>query len=849
MSQYLAYYDMTYFIIQTNLVKTSQSVNTLLILFSSFLVFIMQPGFALLEVGQVQAKNTANVAMKNLMDWSQGVLTYFLAGAAVASLVGSLTAPGPVSLAAAFQYVTDPTALAGWLFGAVFAMTAATIVSGAVAGRIKFTTYLVFGLIIVTVIYPVVQGMAWEGLLTADGYVGQVLGTGYIDFAGSTVVHMTGGIAGLIAAARIGPRNIRYQDDTESAIPGHSVFLSLLGAFILAFGWYGFNVGSYATVLSANGVFEGPMLANVAVNTTLAMGAGAIAAAVVTAIIREVPDPLYSANGLIAGLVAITAGAAYVTWWGSILIGAVGGAMVMPVHNWVVSRLQVDDAISVFPVHAVPGAAGTLLVPLFAAGSNGSWQMLGANQFLMQAIGITLIASWTVISTIVGFSFIERVLGFDLRVTIEEEEAGLDASEHNIRAYPEFAKTNGGAAVNHDELDTEASKASTDSVDKPDTETTVWRGQEVEISQKTEYERELEALTSRLELALDATDTGVWEWDPDTDEVIWDETSERLFGYEPGEFTGTFEDFADRLPADEVTRIETEMNTALETGGEYNADFRVEPPDGDQRWVQARGVVQYDNDGTPDRMIGIQTDITERKAREQELQETKQELEQSNEKLEQFAYVASHDLQEPLRMVSSYMDLLQNEVGGDLDDAEQEYFDYAINGAERMKAMIDGLLTYSRVQTEADQFEEVAVDNVLEETLQDLELKLSQSNAVVEHEELPRVQADDNQLGQVFQNLIKNAVEHGGENTHIEVTARRRDSETEFAVADDGPGIPEDRQNEIFGIFDKGGDSDGTGIGLAVCQQVVERHGGDIWIDSAEGDGTTFRFTIPDDPG
>jgi Amt family ammonium transporter len=305
-------------VLQTNVVDIAHSVNTVWVLLASFLVFFMQPGFSLLEAGQVRAKNVANVAMKNLMDWSLGILGYFLAGLGVATLVGAATSPGAVSAAAAFSYINDPTAWIGWLFGAVFAMTAATIVSGAVAGRVRFGTYVWYAIAVSVIIYPVVQGLTWQGgLLSADGFLGSALGTGYMDFAGGTVVHMTGGVAGLVAAALLGPRQGRFDEDGESnPIPGHSAFLAMLGTFVLAFGWYGFNVGTQATVLTEGGAFNGAALGRVALNTTLGMGAGTVASALVTTAVRGDPDPLFTANGMLAGLVAVTAGAAHVTWWG-----------------------------------------------------------------------------------------------------------------------------------------------------------------------------------------------------------------------------------------------------------------------------------------------------------------------------------------------------------------------------------------------------------------------------------------------------------------------------------------------------------------------------------------------------
>jgi PAS domain S-box-containing protein len=246
--------------------------------------------------------------------------------------------------------------------------------------------------------------------------------------------------------------------------------------------------------------------------------------------------------------------------------------------------------------------------------------------------------------------------------------------------------------------------------------------------------------------------------------------------------------------------------------------------------------------------FAIYTDITERNEREAELKEYKQELEASNEKLERFAYIASHDLQEPLRMISSYIDLLEAQLGDELDEDARENMEFVSNGADRMREMIDGLLTYSRVQTEADPFEVVEPNDILDEVRQDLEIKIEGSNATVDFGNLPTVTADRNQLGQLFQNLLKNAIEHGGDSVRIEVTAAQHDETTEFSVADNGPGIPPYLEDDLFGIFDKGEDSDGTGIGLAVCKEIVDRHGGDIWVDSTVGDGTTFSFTIPEVP-
>jgi len=235
----------------------------------------------------------------------------------------------------------------------------------------------------------------------------------------------------------------------------------------------------------------------------------------------------------------------------------------------------------------------------------------------------------------------------------------------------------------------------------------------------------------------------------------------------------------------------------------------------------------------------------ERAEREQALETYKNKLEESNENLQEFAYIASHDLQEPLRSVTSYADLLESEYGEILDDEGEFYVTRIVDNASQMSSMIDALLQYSRVKTQTSSFDEIDVDNVLDKTLSRLELLINESAAEITAGELPRVTADENQLGQVFQNLIKNAIEHGGETPIIEIAARDTGNAWEFAVSDNGPGIPAEQQERIFEIFQQATtDGDGAGIGLAVCERIVSRHRGDIWVESDDS-GATFKFTTP----
>ncbi|MBV0901295.1 PAS domain-containing protein [Haloarcula salina] len=268
--------------------------------------------------------------------------------------------------------------------------------------------------------------------------------------------------------------------------------------------------------------------------------------------------------------------------------------------------------------------------------------------------------------------------------------------------------------------------------------------------------------------------------------------------------------------------------------------------------IGAESVEQYGE--TERHLLEILSSTTtaalDRAERAHELREYRDELERSNESLQQFAYVASHDLQEPLRMVSSYVDLLDSEYGDDLDDEASEYMAFAVDGARRMQEMIDGLLAYSRVQTDAREFEETDATAVLDETITALQFHIADADAEVTAADLPPVEADSNQLGQVFQNLVKNAVTYADDGEtppRIEIDAERGEEMVTFSVSDNGPGIPESAREDVFEVFTRAGthDAEGTGIGLPVCERIVHRHGGEIWVESPPGEGATFRFTVP----
>ena len=389
-------------------------VDSLWIVVAGILVMFMQPGFMLVETGFTRSKNSVNIVMKNFMDFSVGAVSYWAFGFALA--YGGTTLGGFLAYGNFFLEGDSIT----YFFQVVFAATAATIVSGAVAERTKFSAYLLFQPFICGVIYPIVTHWVWSG----QGWLGDL---GFIDFAGSGVVHMVGGFAALAGVQIVGPRIGKYDDDgNPQVIPGSSMVAGALGVFILWFGWYGFNVGSALAAVDVN-------LAAIAVTTTLSAASGSITA-MYTSMISGKPNVGMTLNGALAGLVGITAGCANVNNLGAVLIGLVSGVLVVYSINFLEKR-GFDDAVGAISVHGICGIWGVLAVAIFDT-ADGLVYGGGTTLFGPQLIGILAIGAWAYGTSFLVFKVIDSTVG--LRVTAEEEIAGLDASEHGTSAYGDF---------------------------------------------------------------------------------------------------------------------------------------------------------------------------------------------------------------------------------------------------------------------------------------------------------------------------------------------------------------------------------------------------------------------------
>jgi Amt family ammonium transporter len=417
------------------------TLDNIWVLVAAILVIFMQAGFALVEAGLTRAKNVANIFMKNLVDFLLGVCAFATVGFALAF------GPGNDFFGTEGWFLDPNTFDAGWLnlslptffiFQVAFAATAATIVSGAMAERTKFKAYFIYSFVISALIYPVVVHWVWGG-----GWLYQ-LSTPYHDFAGSSLVHMTGGVAALMGAAILGPRIGKYGPDGKPrAIPGHSIPFAILGVFILFIGWFGFNPGSELAADAA--------VPAIAVTTLIAGCVGGVSAIATIWIKTGKPDVAMAGNGVLAGLVGITAGCGAVTNWAAAIIGGLAGVIVV-FSVFFFDRIKIDDPVGAVSVHGVCGAFGTLMVGLFAREDvDGFWSQGllyggGPDQLISQAIGVLAIAAFVAIASGLLFLAIKATVG--LRVTEEEELEGLDVHEHGAPGYaPDFSSGGGRGGI------------------------------------------------------------------------------------------------------------------------------------------------------------------------------------------------------------------------------------------------------------------------------------------------------------------------------------------------------------------------------------------------------------------
>ena len=408
---------------------TNMAIDTLWVLLGGILVFWMQAGFAMVETGFTRSKNAGNIIMKNLMDFALGSLIYWIVGFGIMfgkDAAGIIGIPGFFTDGTAENAATSVNNYAFLFFQTVFCATSATIVSGAMAERTKFISYCIYSAVISAVIYPIAGHWIWGG-----GWLAQL---GFHDFAGSTAVHSIGGWCALVGATILGPRIGKYSKDGKSnAIPGHSLTLGALGVFILWMGWFGFNPGS-SFGITGDGTLE--LSSRVFITTNLAAASAATVTMIITWFKYGKPDVSMTLNGVLAGLVAITAGCDVVSPLGAAIIGCISAFAMVYGIEFIDKVLKVDDPVGAIGVHCINGVVGTILTGVFAM--DGGLFYGGGFKFLgVQCLGVAAVAIWSVATATILFKGIKATVG--LRVTREEEIRGLDIEEHGLESsYADF---------------------------------------------------------------------------------------------------------------------------------------------------------------------------------------------------------------------------------------------------------------------------------------------------------------------------------------------------------------------------------------------------------------------------
>ncbi|SFU49343.1 nitrogen regulatory protein P-II family /ammonium transporter [Clostridium sp. DSM 8431] len=413
------------------------SVDTIWTLIGAVLVFFMQAGFAMVETGFTRAKNAGNIIMKNLMDFALGTIVFWILGFGL-MFAGDGKLIGGLDILVSGDYSSTIPSYVFLIFQTVFCATAATIVSGAMAERTKFISYCIYSVILSAVVYPISGHWIWGG--------GWLSSLGFHDFAGSTAVHMVGGVAALIGATILGPRIGKYSKDGKpNAIPGHSLTLGALGVFILWFCWFGFNGGSTVCATGDDALVS---MGTIFITTNLAAAVSTAAVMIITWIRYKKPDVSMTLNGSLAGLVAITAGCDVVTPTGAFFIGLIAAFVVVFGIEFVDKVLKVDDPVGAVGVHGFCGAVGTILTGLFAVNDGlfygGGFHFLG-----VQIIGVVSVILWVSVTMTIVFNVINKTIG--LRVSEEEEIAGLDIKEHGLTSsYADFMPSQSPIAFGKD---------------------------------------------------------------------------------------------------------------------------------------------------------------------------------------------------------------------------------------------------------------------------------------------------------------------------------------------------------------------------------------------------------------
>ena len=844
------------------------SMDMVWTLIASFLIFLMQAGFTLVEVGFTRDKNAGNVVMKNMIDFALGSIGFFLIGYGLmfgASAFGIFGTSDFFLSHITFSGRVDNWKFANLMFQVVFAATAATIVSGAMSERTKFIGYLFYSVLISTLIYPVVGHWIWGG--------GWLARKGMIDFSGSTVVHSVGGWASLAGVLVLGPRLGRYnRDGSVNTIPGHNIPLVALGVFILWFGWFGFNTGN---TLSATN----PSIALIAVNTILAGASGALCTMALTWTMRGKPEVGMTLNGILSGLVSCTGGVAIISPFSAIAIGSVAG-FVLYFSLQAFERRRIDDPVGAISVHGVNGIWGTLAVGLFAQDKyvqnslgytvNGLFFGGGVDLLAVQALGVLSVFLWAFPLSWGFFKLLNSTLG--LRVSPEEEMRGLDFGEHSMTSYPVFDEFQKKQEEIIEELE---------------------RVRELSLLHDIGQSMHTLNLDETLELILQGVAKGIG-----FDRVrlyLLDEEKKQLFcrvavGMEREKIQNLSlpydrEDnmvsraIMERRPfivedASRDPRVNLDLISFLDVKslavvpllsrdkvlGGIAADNLISQTLITEKKLQSlmifanQAALALENALMYEELKAFSNQLEERvRKASARLEETQRQLFQS-EKLAALGKLSAgiaHEIRNPLTSIKILIHSLVDEMA--TDASREKDLTVIETEIERVNKIIKQFLDFARPRPPS--LEPMDVRTVLEETLALLNYEMEAQGISLERHyapDLPPVPMDREQMKQVFLNLMLNATQAMDREGELTISTALRPNPAggknrsflEVGIRDTGSGMPEDIKSKIFEPFFSTKE-EGIGLGLPIAQRIVEEHRGEIRVESNPGEGTTFYITLP----
>ncbi|NJL93512.1 MAG: ammonium transporter [Anaerolineae bacterium] len=808
------------------------TVDILWVLVCAGLVFLMQLGFLCLESGLTRAKNSINVAIKNLADFSFTTLVFWLFGFAFMFGASENGWIGLDSFALDFD-PAEPWKFTFFIFQVMFCGAAVTIISGATAERMKFTAYLAVGVVVAGLIYPVFGHWAWSGVLegSATGWLSEL---GFYDFAGSTVVHSVGGWAALAVLLIIGPRRGRFsKEGLPQKIPASNLPLAVLGVLLLWLGWFGFNGGS---TLGIDSPAASHSVIRVLLNTLIAGSAGLVGTLIFGWLVRGKPETDLLMNGTLAGLVGITASANVVNTPSAAAIGVLAGLVMLGTHH-LLERLRIDDAVGAIPVHLTSGIWGTLAVALF-----GDLTLLGTDlsrgeQLLAQLSGVLVAFVWAFGLPYLLISGINRLL--PLRVSEEDEQIGLNVSEHG---------------------------AGNDFIDLLMTMEAQSQTQDLSARMPVEPFTEIGQIARRYNGVLDSLEraTALTNRTIRTamDGIITfskqgllintlNPAAEAIFGYPNGSIRGQSigqlialnDDLSERALGELVERT-ARTDERREIVG-IRSDQTTFPLEVALSEAMINDQVYY---------MGFFRDISERKRAEAELQAAVEVAEAAVKAKSQFLASMSHELRTPLNAVIGYVDLLRNQTYGPITDLQSERLLRVQRSGQHLLTLINDLLDMSKIEAgkmdlDLTTFEVWDVISAVSDIGQPLISKNGNQFHLEIDAAVSKMTSDRIKLQQILVNLLSNAAKFT-DSGHITLQVAPQQEALRFTVTDTGIGMTPEQQTRVFDEFvqaDAGTTRryGGTGLGLAICRRFAEMMGGEISVSSAPGKGSVFMVLLP----